>query len=351
MRIVMSPRTARLPSLLALCLAVIALALFSRTGRGEIASSTDDSTLLAETFDQAQDVMPSSATTRPSSGPFLPAPSSARKESGGNLSRSDAGEIVPLEEYQHGPLSFSVTGLYMYGGMTGYAQTPHGPNPASTTPNRPKFNSIGIDTENIADLEFDVSYQNHQIFLGGQYNHISGNQVLARSVVSGGVTFPTHSTVHSDVRFDWYRLGYRYNFNLDTAPNGVPDFTLTPWLDVFYWDYGFSMDAGSIGHAGKSLQKLGLQLGGTLAWRPNGGPLSIEASLGSFPQSSRLPTISTESVLARYHFYHWRHMDFNALLGVAFEQQIFDDRRRGGGNNRIVANFGPMLLTGLQINF
>ncbi len=149
---------------------------------------------------------------------------------------------------------------------------------------------------------------------------------------------------------DWYRIGYRYTFVLDTAQNNVPDLTVTPFVDAFYWDYGFSLNAGRIGIAGRTLTKFGIQVGATVAWRPNGGPLSLELSAAGFPQVAQLANISVETFLARYRFYQYHNYDFNVLLGVAFEQQTLKDSKFPISNH-ITAQFGPMLLTGLQVNF
>jgi hypothetical protein len=335
------------------CLAgIVALALCTGVARAAIPGPDPNDAVLAATFDapqQARDTAPTTATAEPSTGPLLPAIAPASQEDRmQELPRE--GEIVPLEETRRGPLTFSLTLLYMYGGVIGQLQTPVAHATASTSANRPTFDEIGISDANIGDGEFGVGWDNQQIFFGAQYNHMSGSSTLGRSLVSGGVTFPAHTHVNSDVRMDWYRLGYRYTFVLDTAPNNVPDLTLTPMIDAFYWDYGYSLDAGRIGHAGNSLQRWGFQLGGTFAWRPYGGRFSIEANLAAFPQNQRLATISTESVIMRYRFYQWRRYDFNVLLGVAWEQQYYNDHKVGAPN-KISADFGTMLLTGIQMNF
>lgn len=320
------------------------------------AQSTDPATLPASrpatlpADSGAAPVMP----VGPSTSPFLASPGSSRDPSGsgdaGYMDPSAQGEIVPAEPAR-GPLTFSVQGLYMFGSLKGIAQTPRGGQLRTTNVNRPKYDEIGIEDGSIADGEFAIGLDPHQqIFAGVQHIHLSSNNVLKLPLISENVSFPARTGVHSDVRLDWYRLGYRYAFFLSTAPNGVPDLTLTPSVDAFYWDYGFSLNGGRIGKVGRSLTKYGFQLGATLAWRPNGGPLSIEASALGFPQGSRIASISQETVLARYRFYRYRNYDFNVLLGVAFEQQSFNDRKLPL-SNRVVADFGPMLLTGLQVNF
>ena len=366
-----SGRSVRVPRRAGWCAAagMVALALSAgRAGAGEL-GFRDPLPELPSYFDvapagsgagQTSDAPPRRAdasaagSVGPSTSPFLAGSvGSTRDPSGGAADAIDPaneGEIVPAEPAR-GPLTFSLQGLYMYGSVTGVAQTPRGSQAGSSKLNRPRYGEIGIEDGSIADGEFAIGLDPHQqIFVGVQHIHLSSNNVLRSSLTSDNVNFPARTNVHSDVRLDWYRLGYRYTFFLSTAPNGVPDFTLTPFVDGFYWDYGFSLNGGRIGKAGRSLTKYGFQLGATAAWRPNGGPLSIEASVASFPQGSRITTISQESLLARYRFYRYRQYDFNVLLGVAFEQQNFNDRRLPVSNH-VIADFGPMLLTGLQVNF
>ena len=332
------------------CLAgVLALALLPGSVRAGESAPAD---LLAETLD-AQTEPPATApgtASEPAPAALLPATVPPGGEHMQPETMPREGEIVPLEETRRGPLTFSLTLLYMYGSVNGSLQTPVAHTIASTSANRPTFTTLGINDANIGDGEFGVGLGNSQIFFGAQYNHMSGSNTLGRSLVSGGVTFPAHVPISSTVRMDWYRLGYRYTFVLDTAPNGVPDLTLAPMVDALYWDYGYSLDAGRVGQVGKSLTRWGFQLGGTLAWRPYGGRLSIEGTLASFPQNARLANISQESIMLRYRFYQWRHYDFNVLLGAAWEQQYYNDQKVGA-SNKIEANFGTMIVTGLQMNF
>jgi hypothetical protein len=293
---------------------------------------------------------PSMAPLSPSTAPFLPSPPERRNQEPADVGRTVEGEIVSAEPTR-GPLTFSFTGLYMYGPVKGLAQTPLGGKQSSTNLNRPSFSAGGIDTAQIGDGELAIGLSPHQqVFFGAQYIHMSGDGVLTKSLISDNINFPARTHVHTNLRMDWYRFGYRYTFALDTAPNNVPDFTVTPFIDGFYWDYGFSMNGGRIGRAARTLTKFGVQIGATVAWRPNGGPLSIELSAAGFPQVSQLANIAQESILARYRFYHYRNYDFNVLLGVAFEQQTLKDSKFPVPN-KVNADFGPMLLTGLQVNF
>jgi hypothetical protein len=298
------------------------------------------------------------ATTRevgvPATAPMATLTPAAPKpdERVGDIERTDAGgEIVPLEESKHGPLTYSLQAFYLGGSIGGTAQTPLIGVKRSASGNRPRLDGLGIDSTNSFDGEFAVHIDpNQEVFIGAQRIHEDGTSVTRAPLVFKGITFPARTALSSNTRFDWYRLGYRYNFLLDTAPNGVPDLTLSPAVDVIYWDNDVHINGGPVGNIGNPLTKFGFQLGATIAWRPNGGPLSLEASLAGFPQSSRLVNISTETVLARYRFYRWHKIDFNVLLGVAWEQQQWNDSRTPLANN-VRINMGPMVLTGLQFNF
>ena len=259
-------------------------------------------------------------------------------------------DVVPGEAPPPSPFTVSAQATYMYGSVGGYVQAPLGGKAGTSSANRPRLEGIGINASNIADGELAIGWDsNQQVFFGGQYIHLGGTNTLTSSLVSRGVTFPKGTVVKSELRLDWYRFGYRYAFVLSRATNGVPDLTLTPWIEGLAWNFGYTLNGSKVGTAGRAFVKPGVQLGGTLAWRPFGGPLSLEAAAGSFPQTHSFTQISVESLLARYRFMEFHKYEFNFLLGVIWEQQDFHDAQTLA--NHLSADFGPMVQAGLQVNF
>ena len=179
--------------------------------------------------------------------------------------------------------------------------------------------------------------------LCAQIIQLSGAEYLGvKPLTTDGVTFPANSRVGSSIKLDWYRLGYRYTIPISFAENGTPDLTFTPWASVIALDFAYHLSAANVAPASRHFTKPGVQIGAVFAWRPKGGPLSLEAAIGGFPTMNNLPTISVESLYARYHFYEWHRFDFTGLLGIAWEQQEYRDDKPLP--NQVSANFGPMLL-------
>jgi hypothetical protein len=244
-----------------------------------------------------------------------------------------------------------VTAEYMYGDVTGYTQVTRGGRPGTGSPNRPTLGAIGINTANIADVEINAHSGNYgDFYVGAQFIPLSGSTYRgANSLVSDGVTFPPGSRVASDIGLNWYRYGYRYTLPIYTGENGIPEITFAPYLEGIVWDFSYHLTAPKVQYASRSITEAGIQFGAIFAWRPKGGPLSFEAALGGFPTIPGLPTISQENLYARYHFYQWDRFDFTGLLGVAFEQQSY--RNNLSLPDHVSANFGPMLLVGVQVKF
>jgi hypothetical protein len=249
------------------------------------------------------------------------------------------------------PLQFSTTALYMYGSVGGSVQVPKNGKKGTSNADRPHFDSVGISYANIGNFEVAAKWNPYgEFFVGAEIIQLNGQAFRGvNKLTTDGVIFPAHGRVTSDIALDWYRFGYRYTIPLDFAANGVPDLTFTPWIEGLVLDFKYNLSEPGISPASSHYPAAGMQIGAVFAWRPNGGPLSLEASLGGFPTITTLATISQESLYARYHFYDWHRFDLTALLGVAFEQQSFRDDLALA--NHIDANFGPMLLIGLQVKF
>jgi len=303
-------------------------------------------------------VTPPQATPAPSTPTAIePAPAFLSEPVSTQTQTSNGGDLltapptIVVEEPTRSALPITATGLYMYGAVGGSVQVPKGGANGTSNADRPHFNSIGIKTASIGDGELDARLDEHsEVFVGAQIIRLGGGADLGvETLTTNGVTFPAGAHVASDVTLDWYRVGYRYTFPINTAANGIPDLTFTPWASAIVLDFGYHLTANKVAPASRSFTKVGAQIGATFAWRPKGGPLSLEAAIGGFPTMNDVPTISVESLYARYHFYEWRRFDFTGLLGVAWEQQEFRDDR--ALPDHISANFGPMLLTGVQVKF
>jgi hypothetical protein len=262
-----------------------------------------------------------------------------------------SGEVIRAESPEQPPVEFSFTALYLYGNVRGFSQISKGGKNGTTNYQRPQFHSIGLNTANIADLELSAKWSTYgEFFVGAEIIPLSGAAFIGpKTLTSAGITYPKNSHVASDIDLSWWRFGYRYPFVLSTARNGIPDIILTPYFEAILWTFDYNLTVPKHKTANRSFDQVGFQFGGTIAWRPNGGPLTLEATLGSFPQMSNYATISIERLDLRYNFYDWRRFSFSGILGVTWEQQDFEDHQRL--SNHISADLGPLLTVGLQTRF
>jgi hypothetical protein len=298
------------------------------------------------------------ATTLPATGPSTgPAPAESGTEShrvetsnGAEMIRPQ-GQTILAEGPPHSSLDFSATGTYLYGSVRGSAQVPSGGRLGTSNADRPQFHSIGLNTANIADAEIAAdAHQYGQFFAGAQIIQLSGEAYIGnKNLITEGINYAPFSHVSSDIGLNWYRFGYRYTIPIDTAQNGVPDITFTPYAEGVIWDFNYNLTIPQRHSAHRAFAQGGAQIGAAFAWRPNGGPLSLEATLGGFPQASHLANISVESLDLRYHFYDLDRFNFSGILGVTWEQQDFRDTQPLP--NHISVDFGPMLTAGLQVQF
>jgi hypothetical protein len=256
--------------------------------------------------------------------------------------------------------TLSVAGTFLYGSASGYVQTPSGGEPGTTSKERPKFSEIGIDNASIGDGQLTATFgeqQRNEVYVGGQFIRLSGSDTLGSDLVSHGVTFPAGSHVSSDVQLDWYRVGYRYRLDLNdvTALCGIPtnpgldDFSLYPSVGGAFLNFDYRLDGPGGQRASRSYIKGNVQFGLELEWRPNRGPFSVTLGGLAAPNFSSLPGIYYEELAAHYRFLDTRKVDATATLGVALEQMDYEDNQRV--SNHIHADFGPLLVAGVELKF
>ena len=147
----------------------------------------------------------------------------------------------------------------------------------------------------------------------------------------------------SSVTLNWYRIGYRRKFVLGENR----DLELYPSIGAALLTFHYKLDGPGEPSAERKYSKLTPQFGLEVDWRPNHGPWSFELDLLASPPIDSLPVICVEDILVKYRFYDRGHINGSAFVGMAFEQIYYEDNQTL--SNRIQAEFGPMLVLGLEV--
>jgi hypothetical protein len=150
------------------------------------------------------------------------------------------------------------------------------------------------------------------------------------------------------VDLDWYRVGYRHEFVLGERG----EWRLWPSVGVAVWDFHYRLSGSAGGEAAdRSYIKANAQLGIEAEWRPGWGRgrFAISAAVLATPPVPSWPQIYTEQIVVKYRVLDRPFVDLDLFGGVAFEQQYYEDNQTVP--NRIQAEFGPMVILGIDLRF
>ena len=110
--------------------------------------------------------------------------------------------------------TWTFDGSILYGPISGYIQTPLGGAPSSASEKRPKFKELGIDNATLFNLSLSASMDQHSLYGTVHLVDLDGRKNLNETLVFHGVDYPAGTGVKSDVRLNWYEIGYKYNVDL-----------------------------------------------------------------------------------------------------------------------------------------
>jgi len=247
-------------------------------------------------------------------------------------------------------LTFTLDFRFMYGEVDGFAQSPSDGTPGTTSPSRPTLSEIGIDDASIFDASLNFQFDQHIFTAGTQFIRLRGSDTLSTALISESILFPAGTSVDSDVKLDWYRFGYQYEFRFDLGSS--QHFRVAPGIEGVFLDFDYELDDGGALRAGRSYMKGGARLGGTAEWLIN-ERFSLEASgWWGLPIDNTAEILSVE-VLARCQLWGERNptsgVGGSVYLGVAFENIEYEDLQ--DEPNHIDVDLGPLLVAGFEIRF
>jgi hypothetical protein len=233
----------------------------------------------------------------------------------------------------------------MYGPVAGHVQTPSGGQPGTTSINRPTLEELGIDDASIYDAELVLGWGPHEAFAGGQWFGMSEEQTLEDELVSQGDTFPAGSRVDSDLRLDWYRVGYRYRFEAGDGPGGGPLFVIRPGAGFALLDYSFELNGPGPDDVDRSFMKGAPLVGAAVEWRIN-DRLSVTGEAATTIHLPNAPRILTAEVAVKYTLFVRDSADVSLSAGIAYERIHYDHDQ--DVPNDIEMEAAPMLRLGVE---
>jgi hypothetical protein len=233
---------------------------------------------------------------------------------------------------------------FLYGPISGFLQTPAGGNPGTTSHDRPTLKELGIQTAPMVDALVTAGWGAHDFYGGARLIGPSGNNILDQTLLTHNVTFPAGTAVSSDVRLNWYRIGYahRWLFRHDKAR-----LRIDPALEAVIFDFNYSITGG-----GQSTSRTYLKGNGRLGLHAEWTPASRFSLSGDVFESVPIPgqpMILTVQSLAGYRF--WGTADRGGMVSLGIGYDWLDHEDLQTVPNHIHADIGPLLLAGLAIHF
>jgi hypothetical protein len=242
---------------------------------------------------------------------------------------------------------FDISAGLQYGSVDGYLQTPSGGHQGTTNIKRPTFDELGINNVLSFDVSLNARWKMHTLTLGMQLNRFSEDSTLHDPLISQNISFPANSEVSSDIRLDWYRLGYLYTFDLSPKDHQKTLF-ISPGVDISLLDFHYELTNQEDQHVDRAYEKVGPRLLCNVDWKIiEGLDLQAHAS-GSLPISNT-PSIINLSLAAEKNLFSTSGLKCLAYLGIAYEKIEYEDNQ--DVPNHIKAEMWPLVTTGLKMQF
>lgn len=239
-------------------------------------------------------------------------------------------------------VSVGVEGVFLYGPVEGYLQTPDGGNPGTTSAKRPTFDELGLDSVSIFDGSARLRWDRHTLYGGAQIIRLSGDETLTQPLLSQDVTFDAGDRVDSDVQLDWYRFGYLHRFDWWSEHRVAPALSLGG--DAVLFDFHYTLD-GDGGRVDRAYAKPAVRLGGEFDWTLT-RRLSMRARAFESLPFSNTPSILSLGLRAFYRLIDSQDCPLDVYVGVSYHRIDYEDDQNVP--NHIRAEMGPLLEGGLS---
>lgn len=119
------------------------------------------------------------------------------------------------------------------GNVSGFAQTPKGGSPGTTSFNRPTFEEANIKQSHVIELAGGLQYCNYFTVLDYRRLHAHGNKNLNQDLITHAQFIPAGSHFNMQSHYDWFALAVGKTFHFNTHLSFSP-FLAGNWIHYRY---------------------------------------------------------------------------------------------------------------------
>lgn len=242
-------------------------------------------------------------------------------------------------------LDIAAGGGVLYGPVDGVLQIPNGGTETTTSHRRPTFRELGIDQTSSVDFWMNARCRRHGLYAGGRLIRLSGEDMLEVPLVSQSKVFPAGALVEADVKFDWYRLGYRYRIPCEWDDRTVEFY---PFVGFALMDFHYQLSSSGLDDVDRGYSKGGVQIGLGVEF-PVTDRLGLSARVLWPVSLSNCPEIYSAQLGVKYLFLERKNLAMSGVLGLAYDEIQYEDNQEEP--NHIELEMGPMALASLEVHF
>ncbi len=239
-------------------------------------------------------------------------------------------------------LNFDASGSY--GPISGYAQTPLGGAPSSTSEKRPKFDELGIDMMTMVNLSLSAGMDSHYIYGSAHLVDLGGKSTLDEDLIFHGKGYPAGTRAKSDIGLNWYEIGYQYNIHFGKERTNL---RMAPTIAFALWDFSAELESNS-GRNSRSYIKATPRVGLEFEWFPVRRFSVFGKGIASLPFNN-MPHIYTVGLVGKYNLMDINRFKISFFMGIEYDWVDFKDNQTEP--NHVKANMGPLGVFGAEIRF
>jgi hypothetical protein len=240
------------------------------------------------------------------------------------------------------PTSVYIAGFANYSPVSGFVQIPTGGISGSASSERPTFDELGVNNSWFYDLDLGAHWQKFGIYGGYEYNRLNGSNTLSSQLITHGITIPANTKIDTTTKFDWYHLGFSYDFDFYSSR-----LTLSPEIEFALLNFSYYFKTPAV-DSSRAFNAGTIRIGAMGNYRFTPRIALIVDLVTSVPGVTNLNILTATAKLA-FDVYQNKETKASLLVGTGITRIDFEDKQTLPNHMRLV--MAPMVITGLAVSF